>query len=86
MKLLVQSKIININILKDLKQKFDVVYEDGPDVKLRLNNNILSINNIEEIDCTRWIEKIEAGCTKLSLSDLIDTILIEFSSTIDFII
>ncbi|NLL02125.1 MAG: hypothetical protein GX265_03805 [Mollicutes bacterium] len=85
MKLYVQSNIININVLKDLKRKFSVVFKDNDDIRLRLKNNILSIDHIE-IDCTSWIEKIEAGHTNLSLSDLIDRMLIEFSSSLDIII
>lgn len=85
MKLCIQSKIVNINLLKDLKKKFNVVFQDSNDIKLRLNNNILSIDHIE-IDCTHWIERIESGHTELSLSDLIDRMLIEFAGSLDIII
>lgn len=85
MKLYIDSNIININLLKDLKSKFTVVFEDSADIKLKLKNNILTFYNIE-VDCSHWIEKIEEGNLDLSLSDLIDRMLIEFSSSLDIII
>lgn len=85
MKLYIANDIININLLKDLKTKFNVVFEDGPDVKVKLKNNILSFSNIE-VDCSHWIEKIEEGNLDLSLSDLIDRMMIEFSGSLDIIL
>lgn len=85
MKLYIDNKVVNINILKDLKRKFDIVYEDSVDVKLKLKNNTLCFFNCE-VDCSHWIEKIEEGNLNLSLSDLIDRMLIEFSEVLDIII
>lgn len=85
MRLFVDSKVININILKDLKRKFDIVYEDSNDIKLKLKDNTLTFFNCE-VDCSHWIEKIEEGNLNLSLSDLIDRMLIEFSEVLDIII
>jgi len=85
MKIYVESHVVSMKLLRDLKKKFNVVYEYGPDVKLRLNNNSLFINE-NEIDCTHWIEKIEEGDIDLSFADLIDRILIEFSDVMDIII
>lgn len=85
MKLYIKKDVININLLKDLKSKFKVVFEDSNDIKLRLKDNVLSINDIE-VDCSHWIERIEEGYTELSLSDLIDRMLIEISSSLDIII
>lgn len=82
MKLFIDNKVININVLKDLKHKFDIVYEDSNDVKLKLKDNTLSFFNCE-VDCSHWIEKIEEGNSNLSLSDLIDRMLIEFSEVLD---
>ena len=85
MKIYIDSDIININLLKDLKNKFDVVFEDSQDVKIRLRNNILTFYDID-VDCSHWIEKIEEGNFKLSLSDLIDRMLIEYSNSLDIIL
>lgn len=85
MKIYIDSNIININLLKDLKNKFDVVFEDNKDVKVKLRNNILTFYDID-VDCSHWIEKIEEGNLKLSLSDLIDRMLIEYSSSLDIIL
>lgn len=85
MKLYVDERIININVLRDLKSKFRVVFEDSYDVKIKLKNNILSIDEID-VDCGHWIEQIEAGNLDLRLSDLIDRVLIEFTSVRDIIL
>jgi len=85
MKIYVENKVVSMNLLKDLKQKFVVVYDDAPDVSLKLKDNSLFINDIE-IDCSHWIEKIEEGTIDLSLSNLIDRMLIEFSGCLDIII
>ena len=85
MKIYVKDQIIDIRLLKDLKERFTVVFEDDRDIKLKLNGNIVSINSVD-MDCSHWIEKIKEGNTELSLSELIDRILIEFTSTMDIII
>lgn len=80
MKIYIKDKLINLDLLRDLKNNYQVVYKDDSNIRLKLHNNILTVDYIE-IDCSSWIEKIEQGNTNISLSSLIDTILIEFNNS-----
>lgn len=77
-KLYIKSNIIDINTLRDLKSKYDIVYTYSRDVSIHLDGNIISFNDTE-IDCSHWINKMKVD-NSIKLSDILDLITIELDS------
>ena len=74
MKLCLKSKVININILRDLKRNFEVIYPDSKDsykCDLILEDNMIQIDGIE---------------VDISLSEMIKFVMEEYNETKDGIL
>lgn len=88
MKLCLKSKVININILRDLKRNFEVIYPDSKDsykCDLILEDDMIQIDGIE-VDLSHWISVIERGKTSISLSEMIKFVMEEYNETKDGIL
>lgn len=88
MKLCLKSKVININILRDLKRNFEVIYPDSKDsykCDLILEDDMIQIDGIE-VDLSHWISVIERGKTSISLSEMIKFVMEEYNETRDGIL
>lgn len=86
MKLYIKSNVIDINVLRDLKSRFEVQFKETKDTYLTLDGYILSYVDKEdedfEIDCSHWIKKIISKELKdISLSEVIDQLLIGVADT-----
>lgn len=79
MKIAIKRDIININILKDLKSTFDIVYDIEKSEDLYLEGDILYIFHVP-VDISHWLRRIESDeDSDLSLSSLIDSLLINLN-------
>ena len=88
MKLCLKSKVININILRDLKRNFEIIYPDSKDsykCDLILEDDMIQIDGIE-VYLSHWISVIERGKTSLSLSEMIKFVMEEYNETRDGIL
>lgn len=56
MKLYLSSEVIDIKLLRELKQNFDVVYEYDRDIEIAYDNGILTYKD-EEIDISNLIRR-----------------------------
>jgi hypothetical protein len=55
-KLYLSSEVIDIKLLRELKQKFDVVFEYNRDIELSYDNGILTYKD-DEIDISKMIRE-----------------------------
>ena len=80
MRMYIKSNVINIKILKDLKSKFDVQYEETINTRLILDGSVVTyidhFGEYFEIDCSQWIEKIiNDKLTNITFSEVIEQII-----------
>jgi hypothetical protein len=68
MKLYVSSNLVDIELLKELKSKFIVVFKDSRDVDIRFNGNILSYKDNE-------IDILEIANEKVSIGKAVNLII-----------
>ena len=80
MRMCIKSNVIDIKILKDLKSKFDVHYDDTINTHLILDGSVVTyidhFGEYFEIDCSHWIEKIKNDkLTNITFSEVIEQII-----------
>lgn len=72
-KLYLNDSVIDINLLKDLKRKYNIVFKDSFDVDLELKGNVLTYRrNGEscEVEFSHWVNEKN----KLSIAEIIEQI------------
>ena len=80
MKLWLKSKVININILRDLKKDFEIHLNENIDTHLILDGYVLTyidkFGEYYEVDCSHWLKAIISNkLNDVSLCEIIQQII-----------
>lgn len=80
MRICIKNNVIDIKLLKDLKSKFEVQFEETIDIRLILDGHVVTyIDNFGEyieVDCSNWIDKIlNDKSNKITFSEVIEQII-----------
>lgn len=80
MKIYIKSTLINIKLLRNLKSKYEVHFNETNDIHLILDGSVITFidkfGEYYDIDCSHWIDKIlNEEFNDINFGDVVDQII-----------